>query len=39
MLYRTGLQKYATALDLTLTKRFRERVRKGTLIANLDKLL
>ena len=39
MLYRTGLKKYATALDLTLTKRFRERVRKGTLIANLDKLL
>jgi acyl-CoA reductase-like NAD-dependent aldehyde dehydrogenase len=39
LLYRKGLRKYATALDLTLTRRFRKRVRKGALIANVDKLL
>lgn len=39
LLYGKGLGKYATAPDLMLTKRFRQRVRKMTLAANLHKLL
>jgi delta 1-pyrroline-5-carboxylate dehydrogenase len=39
MLYGRGLGRFATSGRLMMTKRFRERVRKGTLLANLDKLL
>ena len=39
MMYGTGLGKFSTLGNLVMTRRFRERVRKGTLIANLDKLL
>ncbi|MDX2438374.1 MAG: aldehyde dehydrogenase family protein [Acidobacteriota bacterium] len=39
MMYGEGLGKFSTLGDLAMTKRFRSRVRKGTLIANLDKLL
>ena len=39
LMYRKGLGKYATLHKLAMTRRFRQRVRKTTLIANLDKLL
>lgn len=39
MMYGTGVGKFSTVGSLAMTRRFRERVRKGTLIANLDKLL
>jgi acyl-CoA reductase-like NAD-dependent aldehyde dehydrogenase len=39
MLYGTGLGRFSTLGDLAMTRRFRQRVRKSTLIANLDKLL
>jgi succinate-semialdehyde dehydrogenase/glutarate-semialdehyde dehydrogenase len=38
MLYRKGLGKFSTVFSLAGTKRFWERVRKSTLIANLHKL-
>jgi hypothetical protein len=38
LLYRTGLGKFATVFSLAGTKRFWQRVRKSTLIANLHKL-
>jgi succinate-semialdehyde dehydrogenase/glutarate-semialdehyde dehydrogenase len=38
MLYRKGLGKFATVFSLAGTKRFWQRVRKGTLLANLHKL-
>jgi hypothetical protein len=39
MMYGRGLGKFATMPKLMTTKRFLQRVRKGTLMANLDKLL
>ena len=39
LMYRKGLGKYATLHKLAMTRRFRQRVRKTTLMANLDKLL
>ena len=38
MLYRKGLGKFSTVFPLAGTKRFWQRVRKGTLVANLHKL-
>jgi succinate-semialdehyde dehydrogenase/glutarate-semialdehyde dehydrogenase len=38
MLYRKGLGKFSTVLALAKTKRFWQRVRKSTLVANLHKL-
>jgi succinate-semialdehyde dehydrogenase/glutarate-semialdehyde dehydrogenase len=38
MLYRKGLGKFSTVFSLAGTKRFWQRVRKSTLIANLHKL-
>jgi succinate-semialdehyde dehydrogenase/glutarate-semialdehyde dehydrogenase len=39
MMYRRGFSKFATLPALAGTKRFWQRVRKGTLLANLHKLL
>jgi succinate-semialdehyde dehydrogenase/glutarate-semialdehyde dehydrogenase len=39
MMYGTGLGKFSTVGRLAMTRRFRQRIRKGTLLANLDKLL
>jgi len=39
MLYGRGLGRYKTLGTLASTRRFWQRVRKGTLLANLDKLL
>jgi len=39
LLYGKGLDKYASLNRLASTRRFRERVRKTTLAANLKKLL
>jgi len=39
LMYGRGLGKFATLGALALTRRFRRRVRKTTLMANLDKLL
>lgn len=39
LMYGRGLDKLATLDTLASTKRFRQRVRKGTLLANLHKLL
>ena len=39
LMYRKGLGKFATLHKLAMTRRFRQRVRKTTLMANLDKLL
>jgi succinate-semialdehyde dehydrogenase/glutarate-semialdehyde dehydrogenase len=39
LLYASGLDKYSRLDRLARTRRFRERVRKGTLLANLGKLL
>ena len=38
MLYRKGLGKFSTVFSLAATKRFWQRVRKSTLVANLHKL-
>jgi succinate-semialdehyde dehydrogenase/glutarate-semialdehyde dehydrogenase len=38
MLYRKGLGKFATVFSLAGTKRFWQRVRKSTMVANLHKL-
>jgi hypothetical protein len=38
LLYRKGLGKFSTVFSLAGTKRFWQRVRKGTLVANLHKL-
>jgi succinate-semialdehyde dehydrogenase/glutarate-semialdehyde dehydrogenase len=38
MMYRKGLGKFSTVFSLAGTKRFWQRVRKGTLVANLHKL-
>jgi succinate-semialdehyde dehydrogenase/glutarate-semialdehyde dehydrogenase len=38
LLYREGLRKFSTVFSLAGTKRFWQRVRKSTLIANLHKL-
>jgi succinate-semialdehyde dehydrogenase/glutarate-semialdehyde dehydrogenase len=39
LMYRRGLSKFATLGKLASTKRFRQRVRKGTLLANIRKFL
>ena len=39
LLYGKGLDRYAKLDKLALTRRFRERVRKGTLMANLSELI
>jgi len=39
LMYRRGLSKFATLGKLATTKRFRQRVRKGTLLANIRKFL
>lgn len=39
LLYRRGLSKFSTLPKLAMTRRFWKRVRKTTLMANLDKLL
>ena len=39
LMYGKGLGKFATLHKLAMTRRFRQRVRKTTLMANLDKLL
>jgi succinate-semialdehyde dehydrogenase/glutarate-semialdehyde dehydrogenase len=39
LLYASGLDRYSRLDRLARTRRFRERVRKGTLLANLGKLV
>jgi succinate-semialdehyde dehydrogenase/glutarate-semialdehyde dehydrogenase len=39
LMYGKGVSKFATLHKLAMTRRFRQRVRKTTLMANLDKLL
>jgi acyl-CoA reductase-like NAD-dependent aldehyde dehydrogenase len=39
LMYGKGMSKFATLHKLAMTRRFRQRVRKTTLMANLDRLL